>query len=455
MKRNWILLAVLILFVVLFTGCTQNVDRVQIMFPNQSEQIAVGQELKLIPSIYGGSGTLVFESDDEEIVTVSGDVVTGVALGSANITVYFEEDPNVSDIVEIIVADLAGTSMVINANSNVLVKNETLQLTALIIPSYASQEVTWSSSNVDVATISETGLVTGVSEGSVVMTAVSTIDTTLTASYTIQVNNYATATNITITNTETELFVGHDLQMTCTILPANASPTPIWAVGVIGDTGTATITELGVLSGLTAGTVTVLAKDPYNQTIRGTYNITVKYDDPESVAITAGTFLKKIGATVQLTAAVTPATANQNVTWTSSDTAIATVSATGLVTLVSYGDVTITATSVEDSLITATYAIEDIPEATGLTVTYTGTYPMENGGTLQLVSTMAFAAGVETSGIDQTVTWSSSNTAAATVDPTTGLVTRVNVYFDVIITATSNAYPSITGTFRLQPLSWQ
>lgn len=53
---------------------------------------------------------------------------------------------------------------------------ETLQLSAQVLPSNALQDVTWSSGNPSVATVSETGLVTGVAEGSVQIRAGVTAD---------------------------------------------------------------------------------------------------------------------------------------------------------------------------------------------------------------------------------------------------------------------------------------
>ncbi len=53
---------------------------------------------------------------------------------------------------------------------------ETLQLSAQVLPSSAAQDVTWSSGNPSVATVSETGLVTGVAEGSVQIRAGVTAD---------------------------------------------------------------------------------------------------------------------------------------------------------------------------------------------------------------------------------------------------------------------------------------
>ena len=56
--------------------------------------------------------------------------------------------------------------------------------------------------------------------------------------------------------------------------------------------------------------------------------------------------------TSQLTATVTPDTVtDKTVTWSSSNTAVATVNANGLVTAVAQGTATITATSRADSIV--------------------------------------------------------------------------------------------------------
>ena len=69
------------------------------------------------------------------------------------------------------------------------------------------------------------------------------------------------------------------------------------------------------------------------------------------------------GTTTQLIATVAPSNAtNQNVTWSSSNTSIATVNSSGLVTGVSAGSATITVTTVDGSK-TATCAITVTPEA--------------------------------------------------------------------------------------------
>ncbi|WP_288078312.1 phage tail tube protein [Pseudomonas sp.] len=76
-----------------------------------------------------------------------------------------------------------------------------------------------------------------------------------------------------------------------------------------------------------------------------------------SVSVTPATASIAVAGTRQLTASALPAEAAQNVTWTSSAPAVATVNSSGLVTGVSAGTATITARSVSDTSKTATAAI--------------------------------------------------------------------------------------------------
>jgi len=126
-----------------------------------------------------------------------------------------------------------------------------------------------------------------------------------------------------------------------------------------------------------------------------------------------------VGSTQQLTATIAPANAtNQNVTWTSSNTAVATVGASGIVTAVGAGTATITVTTADGSK-TATCAITAATVAvTGVTMSPT-TASINTGGTQQLTATLAPA-----NASNKSVTWTSSNTAIATVSAT-GLVTAI------------------------------
>ncbi|MEE1914989.1 phage tail tube protein [Pseudomonas asiatica] len=73
-----------------------------------------------------------------------------------------------------------------------------------------------------------------------------------------------------------------------------------------------------------------------------------------SVTVTPDTDTLAVAETSQLSAAVAPGAASQSVTWSSSNPAVATVSATGLVTAVATGSAVITATSAIDGTKTDT-----------------------------------------------------------------------------------------------------
>ena len=101
--------------------------------------------------------------------------------------------------------------------------------------------------------------------------------------------------------------------------------------------------EDGVVTALRAGSATVTAASPNGKT--AVCKIEVSAAGVESVALNYRTVLLDAGKTFKLSATVTPAdAADAAVTWTSSDEAVVTVR-DGLVTAVSAGKATITAST--------------------------------------------------------------------------------------------------------------
>src|SRR5207247_2332462 len=133
------------------------------------------------------------------------------------------------------------------------------------------------------------------------------------------------------------------------------------------------------------------------------------------------------------------------VTWASSNTSVATVSSSGLVTGKVAGSATITATS-EGQSGTASITVTTVPVAS-VTVT-PASASVNEGKTVQLTATPKDANGNPLSG--RTIAWSSSNTAVATVS-TSGLVTG-KVAGSATITATSEGQ-SGTAAITVTPPS--
>lgn len=137
------------------------------------------------------------------------------------------------------------------------------------------------------------------------------------------------------------------------------------------------------------------------------------------------------GNSETLSVSYTPSNANSGkaITWTSQNSAIATVSSDGTVTGVKAGSTTITATSEGGFTSTCTVTVSNIA-VTSVSVSPTS-QTLSIGGTKQLTATVS-----PSNASNKTITWSSSNSNVASVS-STGLVTA-NAVGTASITAKSN-----------------
>ena len=140
-------------------------------------------------------------------------------------------------------------------------------------------------------------------------------------------------------------------QLTANVLPSDANKKEVsWSVS---DSEIAMITPTGLLTGIKNGTVKVTATATDGSGVKGdkTYTvsgITVPAVFVENVTITAAAITN--GQPLQLTTQIIPANAtNQQINWTVSNQAIATISAEGLLTPKTNGTVTVTATTADGS----------------------------------------------------------------------------------------------------------
>jgi hypothetical protein len=115
---------------------------------------------------------ITWSSSDNAVATVSSDgLVTGVSGGSATITATSEGKSGTAGVlVQIPVA-----SVIVNPNAATLTLSGTVSLTAVTLDATGNElidrEVSWSSSNPGVASVSETGLVTGLADGTSTISA--------------------------------------------------------------------------------------------------------------------------------------------------------------------------------------------------------------------------------------------------------------------------------------------
>lgn len=143
---------------------------------DDAETINVGADYTLTATTQPADATnqnMTWSSDDEAIATVVDGVVTGVSVGSATITVT-TEDGGFEATFDVTVQPVAVTGLTVAPGTGNAYVGTTVQLTATIAPTNATNKsVTWDSDNTGIATVSASGLVTGVAEGTAIITATS------------------------------------------------------------------------------------------------------------------------------------------------------------------------------------------------------------------------------------------------------------------------------------------
>lgn len=193
----------------------------------------------------------------------------------------------------------------------------------------------------------------------------------------------------------------------------------------------ASVNASGLVTGVAPGTASITAT---SEGVAGTATITVVPIPVATVAVTPATSSLPVGQTAQLTATASDASGNalsgRSITWTSSASAVATVSTTGVVTAVNEGSATITATA-EGKSGTAQITVTGRPVASVIITPQIANVLV--GQTSQFTAAVRDASGTTLTG--RTVSWTTSNTAIATISAS-GLLTAV-APGSVIVTATS------------------
>src|SRR5438094_674166 len=399
--------------------------------------IRVGQTLQLTATpkdLAGGTltgRTVTWTSSNTSVATVSGSgLVASVTAGSATITATSEGK---SSTAALAVTTVPVASLAISPATATIRVGQTLQLTATPKDSaggtLTSRTVTWTSNNTSVATVSGSGLVASVTAGSATITATSEGKSS-TAALTVTTVPVA---SLAVSPATASIRVGQTVQLTATPKDsAGATLTGRTVTWGSSDTTVARVSPSGLVTSVAAGSATIRAT---SESKSSTAAITVTSVPVATVAVAPATASLTVGQTVQLTA--TPkdsagsALTGRTVTWASSNTAVAAVSPSGLVTSKAAGSATITATS-EGKAGSAAVTVTLVPVASVVVSPATATVPAQ--GTVQLSVTLKDVAGNTLTG--RPVAWTSSTPTVATVSQT-GLVTAVADGGTATITATS------------------
>ena len=369
--------------------------------------------------------TVTWSSSKTSVATVDANgKVTAVAEGTATITAK-AGDKTATCSVTVKKNVIAVESVTLDITSTILNTGETLTLTATVKPDNATDKtVTWSSSNSSVATVDANGKVTAVAQGTAIVTAKAG-DKTATCTVIVMKTDIPVE-SITLDKNYLELTEGGTGTITATVKPDNATnKTVTWSSN---NPLIASVDQNGTVTGQAEGTTTITAKAGGKT---ATCTVTVKKGvvAVESITLDITSAILNTGETLTLIATVKPDNAtNKTVTWSSSNSSVATVDANGKVTAVAQGTVTITAKAGDKTATCTVTVMKGNVPVESLTLDKSS-LELTEGETATLIATVK-----PDNATDKTVTWSSSNPWVATVDQN-GQITAVRAG-EATITAT-------------------
>ena len=322
---------------------------------------------KVIPE-NSTNNTLSWSSNNTNIATVSNGLIVGKSEGNTTIIVSTsngirkEISVNISkkkvetepENTEILLKNIK-----INVGNLTLEEGNTTQINAILEPSNATnKDIVWVSSNPNIASINQNGTITAIKEGTTTITVSSLANSEINDSIVLTVKKNSTAvTSVRINEQNLKVKKGTESRLTVTVLPSTAvNKNVIWTSS---NTNIATIDSNGIITAKNIGTTNITATSAENNTIKATCTITVEPVDVSNIAVSNTNISIKTGESATISITVQPSNAeNKTVTWTSSNTNIATVDNNGKITGISKGTTTITVKSNSNPSIYKTINVE-------------------------------------------------------------------------------------------------
>ena len=335
-------------------------------------------------------------SSDENVATVASDgTVTSTGKGVTTITATTTDGSNLSDSCIVTVEQLA-TEISLTPQAKTLNVGESFILSPAVLPETADDKsVTWSSSNAAVASVNTWGKVTALKRGTATITATTKDGSNLSASCVVTVVQPVTGICLN-ENSHTLLYNGQEtysFTLVATTTPSNANISNVqWASS---DVNVATVNNNGKVTSTGLGNAVITATTTDGSNLSDSCLVTVMPVQTTSFSIDKIKEVLTIGNNLQVTGTVDDAATIKNFNWTSSNDAVASVDANGLVRGVGAGTARITATTIDGSNLSASCIIQvlypseaagagdvnedgriDITDATLIVSYLQGNYPM-------------------------------------------------------------------------------
>ena len=396
---------------------TKTIPAEQVILSDDELAMSVGNTYTLTAQVLPENTTdvLSWENSNPKIVELSQNgELKAIKQGQAIITAK----AGTKTAVCLVTVGAVAESVALDKTEMTIARGETVQLSATVTPADVAEPVTWTSSNEEVASVSD-GRVTGVNAGKATITA-AIGDKSASCDVTVLIPSEG----VTISKTELYLKKGEWEQLTATVTPEDATDKLEWSSS---NDAVAPVTPEGRVTAVGGGEAVITAKAGNMSAtckVRVSVPVTSVSVKPESATLYVG------GESLALQATVLPEDADiKEVVWESGNTAVATVDANGKVSPVAEGTAVITAAAKgtdKSASCTVTVTYKDVESVT-VSPSTMSLYIGEKGSLTATVQP-EYAK-------DKTVTWASADESIATVSQN-GQVTAVAIG-TVEITATA------------------
>ncbi len=385
-----------------------------------------GQKIKAtIKPTNAGNQVLTWTSSNTNICDVNYEgVLIPKSNGKVTISAKTKDGTNLTASCTVRVADKASSVSLSKTTQTINVgKTATLSATVKTVTGGSYGEVSWSSSNTKVATVSSKGVVTAVYPGQAKITATTLDGTKKTATCVVTVKAPVTGVSLSAKAT---VNLNDQLTLKPKFTPSYATNKKVtWKTS---NKAVATVSSNGVVTGKKIGKATITCT-----TADGGYKANCVVSVvimTTSVKLSKSSATIAAGKTLTLKATVAPSNAtNKTVTWSTSNKKVATVSSSGVITAVAGGKCTITAKSSGGQ--TATCTVTVTQKVSGLSINRTS-MTLYQGQVYKLSATVTPSTAT-----NKTVSWYSSNTKAAKVS-SSGSVTAVSPGTAIITVKTAD-----------------
>ncbi len=423
-----------------FAPDVQEVERLDVTPPVLT--LVVGGNATLTAKVYGPDDNLLpaakvfWSTQDPTVVTVDQNgIVSGVAAGTAQIAASSGGQSRTIAVTvsqkPIALVRITPPATTIAAGQAFQLHGEALDGNGALLP---NRLLEWATNAPNIATVDNTGLVSGVAVGQATISATGE-GKVGTSVITVQPTPVST---ITVTPNGGSLPAGSTMTFTATPRDANGNPLTgrnlQWRSS---NDAVATISAAGLLTAISPGQVTITVSAPNGgpggSTPSTSVIVTVLIEPVASAVLVPNPASVQVGKTLNLTVNLLDSggeplsTAGRNIVWSTSNAAIATVNSSGVVTGVATGTATITATITtpgQAGTVQATtqLTVSNQPVASVVVTPSSATVHVGYGRPFTAVA--RDAQGQSLTG--RAIVWTSSNQGIATVDGVTGLVAGVS-----------------------------